>query len=167
LTQKTAERGLLHNAKRIVNQCDRCGACLPVCPLFGARDVESSSARGKNTITRALAEGGIEPKPDVLAAVNFCLLCRACAENCPSKVSTDEAMIDVRQYLVEKTGGVGAKYRAVGGLLKSRRLVKLTAEMLALLRKVGLNRVFPHGMAPDEYTRTHFLTAFAGPAALG
>ncbi len=99
---------LLRNAKRIVSQCDRCGACLPVCPLFGARDVEKSSARGKNTIVRALAEGGIEPTPEVLAAVNFCLLCRACTENCPSRVKTDEAMIDVRQYLAEKTGGVGA-----------------------------------------------------------
>ena len=96
---------MLQNAKRIVSQCDRCGTCLPVCPLFGARDVETSSARGKNAIVRALAEGGIEPTPEVLAAVNFCLLCRACIENCPSKVKTDEAMIDVRQYLADRTGG--------------------------------------------------------------
>jgi glycolate oxidase iron-sulfur subunit len=164
---KAADSALLRNAKRIVSQCDRCGTCLPVCPLFGARDVEKSSARGKNVIVRLLAEGGIEPTPEVLAAVNFCLLCRACTENCPSKVKTDEAMIDVRQYLTEKTGGVGAKYRLVGGLLKSRGLVKLAAGGLALLRKLGLAGVFPHGMVPDEYTRAHFLAAFAGPAALG
>ncbi|MBP2675069.1 MAG: lutA 2 [Deltaproteobacteria bacterium] len=167
LVQKTAGESLLQNAKRIVSQCDRCGTCLPVCPLFGARDVEKSSARGKNVIVRLLAEGGIEPTPEVLATVNFCLLCRACTENCPSRVKTDEAMVDVRQYLTEKTGGVGAKYRLAGGLLKSRGLVKLAAGTLALLRKVGLAGVFPHGMVPDEYTRAHFLAAFAGPAALG
>src|SRR5574340_1114766 len=115
---KTAEESLLRNAKRSVSQCDRCGTCLAVCPLFGARDVEKSSARGKNVIVRLLAEGGIEPAPDVLAAVDFCLLCRACTETCPSRVKTDEAMIDVRQYLTGKTGGVGAKYRFAGGLLK-------------------------------------------------
>jgi glycolate oxidase iron-sulfur subunit len=164
---KTADNELLRNAKSIVSQCDRCGTCLPVCPLFGVRDIESASARGKNTIARALAEGGIEPKPEVLAAVNFCLLCRACSENCPSKVRTDEAMIDVRQYLIERTGGVGAKYRLAGGLLKRRGLVKMAAGSLALLRKLGLTGVFPHGMVPDEYTRAHFLAAFAGPAALG
>ena len=165
--QKTADNELLQNAKKIVSQCDRCGACLPVCPLFGARDIESASARGKNAIVRALAEGGIEPAPEVLAAVDFCLLCRACVENCPSKVKTDEAMIDVRQGLIDRTGGVSAKYRAVGGLLKSRGLVKLTAGALALLRKLGLNSVFPYGMVPEEYTRAHFLAAFSGPAALG
>ncbi len=164
---KTADVELLRNAKSIVSQCDRCGTCLPVCPLFGARDVEKSSARGKNVIVRLLAEGGIEPKPEVLAAVNFCLLCRACTENCPSRVKTDEAMIDVRQYLVERTGGIGAKYRLAGGLLKSRGLVKLAAGTLALLRKLGLAGVFPYGMVPEEYTRAHFLSAFAGPAALG
>jgi len=145
---KTADAELLQNAKKIVSQCDRCGACLPVCPLFGARDIESASARGKNTIVRALAEGGIEPAPEVLAAVDFCLLCRACVENCPSKVKTDEAMIDVRQCLVNQTGGVSAKYRAVGGFLKSRGLVKLAAGTLALLRKLGLNSVFPSGTMP-------------------
>ncbi|MHB8909745.1 MAG: (Fe-S)-binding protein [Syntrophales bacterium] len=164
---KGTENKLLKNAKEIVSRCDRCGACLPVCPLFGARDIEASSARGKNAIARALAEGGIEPKPGVLAAVNFCLLCRACVDNCPSKVKTDEAMIDVRQYLLERTGGLNLKYRTVGGLLKSRGLVKMAAGTLALIRSLGLGSVFPHGMAPEEYTRAHFLAAFAGPAALG
>ncbi|MHB8770797.1 MAG: (Fe-S)-binding protein [Syntrophales bacterium] len=158
---------LLVRAKGIVSQCDRCGTCLPVCPLFGARDVEKSSARGKNALTRLLAEGGIEPKPEVLSAVNFCLLCKACTDTCPSKVKTDEAMIDVRQYLCERTGGVGANYRLAGGLLKSRSLVGLAAGTLAVLRKLGLGRLFPHGMVPEEYTRAHFLAAFAGPAALG
>src|SRR5512136_3286276 len=110
---KTTDNELLREAKKNVSQCDRCGTCLPVCPLFGVKDVETSSARGKNAIARALAEGGIEPTPDVLAAVNFCLLCRACVETCPSKNQTDEAMINVRQYLVNQRGGPSAKYKAI------------------------------------------------------
>ena len=33
---KTAESELLRNAKSIVSQCDRCGACLPVCRVNNA-----------------------------------------------------------------------------------------------------------------------------------
>ena len=156
----------LQAAKKIVSQCDRCGTCLPACPLFDVRSVEASSARGKNVIARALTEGAIEPTPEALAKVNFCLLCRACVDMCPSKIATDEAMIHVRQYLVNRTGAANAKYKAMGGILKSRGMVKLAAGSLALLRKLGLNSVFPHGMVPEEYTRAHFLAAFAGPAAL-
>ena len=166
MTERSHQK-LLQTAKDMVSPCDRCGTCLPVCPLFGVKGIEATSARGKNTITRALAEGGIEPTPDVLVAANFCLLCRACVDACPSKVRTDEAMIDVRQYLTDLTGGTSAKYKAIGGILKRRGMVKLAAGVLSVLRKLGLSSVFPHGMAPEEYTRAHFLTAFAGPGALG
>jgi glycolate oxidase iron-sulfur subunit len=164
---KDRDNELLQKAKQIVSQCDRCGTCLPACPLFDALSIEASSARGKNVIARALTEGGLEPTPAMLTKVNFCLLCKACVDICPSKIATDEAMINVRQYLVNKTGAANIKYKAVGGILKSLGMVKLAAGSLALLRKLGLNKVFPHGMVPEEYTRSHFLAAFSGPAALG
>jgi len=160
------DKKFLEAAKKIVSQCDRCGTCLPACPLFDVKSIEASSARGKNVIARALAEGGIEPSPEALAKVNFCLLCRACVDTCPSKIATDEAMIHIRQYLVNSTAAANTRYKAMGGLLKSRGMVKLAAGSLALLRKLGLSSVFPHGMVPEEYTRAHFLAAFAGPAAL-
>jgi len=157
---------LLQEVRSIVSQCDRCGSCLPVCPLFREKDVEASSARGKNNIARALIQGGLELTPDVLAAVNFCLLCRACVDICPSKVKTDEAMMSVRQHFADQKGGTSIKYKAMGGMLKSRPLVKLASGSLKVLRKVGLNRLIPGGMVPDQYTRKQFLAAFAGPAAL-
>lgn len=165
--RKDNDDKLLAQAKKIVGKCDRCGTCLPVCPLFDVKGIEASSARGKNAIARALAEGGFEPSPEMLAKVNFCLLCRACADTCPSKIATDEAMINIRQYLINKTGTANIKYKAIGAVLKSRGMVKLAAGSLALLRKLGLSSIFPHGMVPEEYTRAHFLAAFAGPAALG
>ena len=71
---KNTNDTLLEEAKKIVSQCDRCGTCLPACPLFEAKNVEASSARGKNVIARALTEGGLEPTPEMLAKVNFCLV---------------------------------------------------------------------------------------------
>jgi glycolate oxidase iron-sulfur subunit len=161
------DHDLLREIGKTVSRCDRCGACLPVCPLFGVKGVEATSARGKNAIALALADGGIEPTREAFDIVNFCLLCRSCVEVCPAKVMTDEAMIDVRQHLTDMTGGISTKYRMVGGILKRPGVVKAVAAILSSLRRAGLNSLFPYGMAPEEYTRAHFLTAFAGPAVLG
>ena len=164
---KRKDRDLLRKAGNMVSRCDRCGACLPVCPLFGVKGIEATSARGKNTIARALADGGIEPTGELLDVVNFCLLCRACVETCPARVPTDEAMVNVRQHLTDLAGGADGKYRLIGAILKRPGAVKAAAAALSILRRSGLNGLLPHGMAPEEYTRTHFLAAFAGPAALG
>jgi glycolate oxidase iron-sulfur subunit len=164
---KRKDHDLLREAGNMVSRCDRCGTCLPVCPLFGVKGVEATSARGKNAIARALAGGGIEPSREALDIVNFCLLCRACVDTCPAKVPTDEAMVGVRQHLTDLSGGASAKYKLVGGVLKRPGVVKAAAAALSILRRSGLNKLFPYGMAPEEYTRSHFLTAFAGPAALG
>jgi glycolate oxidase iron-sulfur subunit len=161
------DRRLLLEAKDLVSGCDRCGACLPVCPLFRVRDLERASGRGKNAIARALAEGGLEPGPEARAAVDFCLLCRACAEACPNRIPTDEAMVRVRQFFTDAAGGPPAGLALVGRALRSRRWVRLGAGALALLRRVGLDRLLPAGTAPAQFTRAAFLRAFAGPAVLG
>jgi len=165
--KENEQEDLLKEVHRIVSQCDRCGSCRLVCPLFGVKDIESASARGKNNIARALAMGGLQPTPEVTAAVDFCLLCRACVETCPSKVKTDEAMIAVRQHLANHQGGTSVKYKLLGTMLKNRSLVKLVAGAMGVMRKVGIQRFVPRGMIPAEYTRQQFLSAFAGPAALG
>ena len=75
----------LEKVNDIVSQCDRCGTCLTVCPLFGAKDIESSSARSKNNIARGQLQGVVIPSAEVLNIFNVCLLCRTCVENGPSK----------------------------------------------------------------------------------
>lgn len=154
-------------ARELVSQCDRCGNCLTVCPLFGSRDLEVSAARGKNTILRAMADGVLEPTQDIRAALDFCILCQRCVVNCPAKVKTDEAMILARQYLADNAGGPTLKYRLVGGVMRRPLMIRLGSLALAVARKLGLNSLAPFGAAPDEYSRAQFLTAFSGPGALG
>jgi glycolate oxidase iron-sulfur subunit len=158
---------LLAQAATITGGCDRCGACTTVCPLYAQNGVEAACARGKNNLAQALAQGLLEPSRELLEKANFCLLCRACVVNCPTKVATDEAMVHVRQHLVDRLGGPSAKYLLLGGVMKSRRLVRLSAAALAVLRRLGGSRLVPWGLVPEEVTRNQFLNAFAGPAALG
>jgi glycolate oxidase iron-sulfur subunit len=158
--------GPLKQARELVTDCDRCGTCLPVCPLFKVLDLERASARGKNAIARGLAEGGLEPGPAARAAVEFCLLCRACADNCPNHVPTDEAMMQVRQYFADAAGGPSARYRIIGGVLRRRRLVALGARALGALRRLRLDALLPAALAPREMARSQYMAAMAGPAAL-
>jgi len=166
-TSLPSSEGLLREASRLVAGCDRCGNCLTVCPLFKVQDVERAAARGKNAIARGLAEGGLKAQPEVQAAVDFCLLCRACVDSCPNHVPTDEAMVRVRQFFTDAAGGPSAKYVLLGGVLRSRILVGLGAFALGLLRKMKLAGLLPTSLVAREFPRNAFLEAFAGPAALG
>jgi len=79
---------------RIVAQCDRCGACQAVCPLFAHLGKEAAVARGKVAMLRAYLEGGLGADAvSVARALDLCLLCQACAANCPSKVNVPRAVL--------------------------------------------------------------------------
>jgi ferredoxin len=139
----------------LVDHCDRCGLCLTVCPLFAAQDRESSAARGKNALTQALprawgaggrrAQGGelLPPLPD-------------CVANCPNKVATDEAHGGGAAIPAQPDRGGERQVPAVGGFWPARPWCgwRRGAGPAA---QTGLNRLAPYGMAPDAYTRSHFL----------
>lgn len=153
---------VLDHARIIVSSCDRCGTCLTVCPLFATEGIERTAARGRNAIIRALASGILKPDGEALRALDYCLLCRACVDACPGKVTTDEAVILARQYLTDRVGGARAKYKLIGQFLGHRWSVKGGGILFSLLRKMKINKFFPSGLLPDEY-----LSSMAGPAALG
>ncbi|MHB1404859.1 MAG: (Fe-S)-binding protein [Desulfitobacteriaceae bacterium] len=157
------ERVSLDKIQTVVNQCDRCGACLTVCPVYGVTHRETAVARGKLATVRAMIEGGLTVDSEIAEAFEFCLLCKACTENCPSKVKTDEAMIETRQYTVEKLGR-RAKHRLIAGFLGNNALIKLAAGTLKLSRKTGLNGLL-RSVVPLEHTKKNFLEMAAGPAA--
>jgi glycolate oxidase iron-sulfur subunit len=154
-------------ARQKVLGCDRCGSCLPVCPLFDVQDVERASARGKNALVRGLAEGLLAPGREAQEALEFCLLCRACTDACPGKVPTDEAMVQARQALADTLGHTPLRSRLIGRTLRRRSLVTLGAAALTGLRFLGLHRLLPSSLVPREVSRRSYLARRAGPALLG
>ncbi|WP_158408472.1 (Fe-S)-binding protein [Desulfosporosinus fructosivorans] len=153
----------LDKIQAIVNQCDRCGACLSVCPVYADNHRETAVARGKLATVRAMIEGGITADSKIVTAFEFCLLCKACTENCPSKVKTDEVMIEARQYTAEKLGR-RIKHQFIAVLLGNNVLIRLTAGTLKLSRKAGLNGLL-RSVVPIEHTKNHFQEMAMGPAA--
>jgi glycolate oxidase iron-sulfur subunit len=152
--------------EKMTNQCDRCGTCLPHCPLFGIQDRELVGARGKNSVGRAVAGNLGLPAREALEAINFCLLCRACVANCPGGVRTDEIMMDLRRLLIAQTGAWEGRNRLIGFLLGRPLLVTGASAFLSLLRRTGLERIFTSPYFSVEKTAHSYLAMRPGPVIL-
>ena len=61
-----------------VAKCNRCGFCLPNCPIYAVQKMESASPRGRNAITRAVIEGRLAWSPEIETSIFSCLGCGAC-----------------------------------------------------------------------------------------
>ncbi len=79
-----------------LEQCNGCGGCLKqsatMCPTYRVRGDELMSTRGRANLVRAALDGrcgGGNPlvAPELAAALDYCLSCKACATECPSNVN--------------------------------------------------------------------------------
>jgi len=84
--------------------CMRCGMCQAVCPLFAETGRESDVARGKLALLDGLIREIFKDPEGVNERLMRCLLCGACAANCPSGVKVLEVFIKARAIL---TGYMG------------------------------------------------------------
>lgn len=84
--------------------CNRCGACLPVCPSYQLHLQEIFSPRGRNQLLLLALEGKIKlnPKdPLLLATLRTCTLCGKCKEICAGEIPTAEHVLEMRRALSE------------------------------------------------------------------
>jgi heterodisulfide reductase subunit D len=85
-----------------VIKCNRCGFCLPNCPVYSVNKVESSSPRGRNAITRAVVEGRLAWSPEIEKSIFSCLGCGACTAACFPALKTKEMVFNDRECLVDQ-----------------------------------------------------------------
>jgi heterodisulfide reductase subunit D len=83
-----------------VAKCNRCGFCLPNCPIYLVEGKESATPRGRNAITRLVIEGRLTWGPEVEKSIFSCLGCGACTAVCFPKVETKELVFRDRECLV-------------------------------------------------------------------
>jgi glycolate oxidase iron-sulfur subunit len=84
-----------------LSKCVHCGLCLQHCPTYVETGLETESPRGRLYLMRALAEGRIEPTPNVIGHLDQCLQCRNCEAVCPSGVPYGQIMEHTRATLLE------------------------------------------------------------------
>ncbi len=80
-------------------RCTRCGFCQAACPVYEELRTESSVARGKVQLIRAVKEGTLEPTETVARYLYRCLDCRLCQQTCPGGVHTDEIFEGGKRFL--------------------------------------------------------------------
>jgi heterodisulfide reductase subunit D len=83
-----------------VARCNKCGFCLPNCPVYLVEGKESAAPRGRNAITRAVIEGRLEWSEDIEKSIFTCLGCGACTAACFPKVQTRDLVLRDRECLV-------------------------------------------------------------------
>lgn len=83
-----------------VSKCNRCGFCLPNCPVYRVEGKESASPRGRNAMTRAVIEGRLSLSHETEKSIFSCLGCGACAQVCLSGVATKDVIFRDRECQV-------------------------------------------------------------------
>ncbi len=147
--------------QNLLDKCDRCGACTKVCPLYQVHPIDRATARGKLAIAKVFLAGQLDGgEPALRQAMEYCLLCKACTEVCPSKILTDEAMIAMRHKL-QKRYGLPLHTRLIGTGLGTPSLKALGRPMIALAQTLSLPR-WTGGRLPASHANPP--TAQCGPA---
>jgi glycolate oxidase iron-sulfur subunit len=85
-------------------RCSRCGACQTVCPVFKELQSEAMVARGKIQLIRGVLEKKIPLTEGFAERMSWCLMCKACYENCGSSVETDRVVEAARAEIIRRKG---------------------------------------------------------------
>ncbi|HEX2770731.1 MAG TPA: (Fe-S)-binding protein [Geobacteraceae bacterium] len=129
--------------KRVENEikkCVKCGACRAHCPVFGELKREPAVARGKLALAKAILEGNMELDDRTYLDMSNCLLCGSCVEKCANDVPVDEIVIAAREALARQRG-LTTFHKALGGVLRNRKLMNRGAALAAMLGPLFLHKV--------------------------
>ncbi len=88
----------------LIAKCNHCGFCQAGCPVFRVTGEEHSLSRGRLAIARGLMLGDLDLTPDVMHALEDCLLCRGCTAHCFPALKTDEIVTAIRHAYLNRQG---------------------------------------------------------------
>src|SRR5476649_2657257 len=101
----------------VLQQCMRCGMCLPTCPTYDATHLEKNSPRGRISLMRAIADGELEATRAFSEEMYFCLGCLACETACPAGVDYAH-LFETARAEAERSGTLETPRRsAIRGIL--------------------------------------------------
>jgi glycolate oxidase iron-sulfur subunit len=148
--------------RSLLAACAKCGACVPVCPVFRAEGREALAARGRMHL---LAASDGPPSALFADILSRCLLCGACEQVCPRKLPVTRLTAEARSRLplllgpasLRKAAACAALARPalLDGLIRAgvslRRLLALPADSGLRLR---LNVLEERPALPDSHAQS-------------
>ncbi len=145
------------NIREELGKCVKCGACMAVCPIYRQTSREEMVARGKLALIERRLLGEAGPETGELGAffrraVDYCLLCHSCEENCSKNVRITAIIREARREVTGRTGlhpGKKLLFKLLKGWAGGLRLLNRIGSRLQPLawRRLpagsGLRRRFP------------------------
>lgn len=126
--------------KSDLDKCTKCGFCMSACPVYQEVKVESSVARGKIMLIRALLSGELEVTDEIAEQLNRCTLCMTCAQNCPAGTHVPSVITAARADKVKRKG-VPFPYNLIfRWLLPRRRIFGYTVRFVSWFQGIFLPR---------------------------
>ncbi len=158
---------------RAAEACNGNGACraasTTMCPSFQALQDERHSTRGRAVLLRAALEGRLDgglANPQLHQALDLCLACTACRNECPASVDMAALKAEALAHR-HRAGGASPTARLAGNAprllalgARAPRLARLGARLAS--RRVGRPLPAPTGVwrpGPDDADPTHVLFA--------
>jgi glycolate oxidase iron-sulfur subunit len=141
VTQKgTSPYPEIERFKKDNDLCMKCGFCISACPVYKEELVESSVARGKNAMVRALVNGQLKFTPEFARRLEKCTLCKTCTANCPAGVQIADVIVAARADQT-RAKGISFPYNLIYRRLLPRRvLFGRTVRLAGSLQKLVMPR---------------------------
>jgi len=111
-----------------MDDCVKCGKCIPVCTIHNVNADEVTSPRGFIDLLGSYKHGKLELDKTAKDIFESCFLCTACVEACPKSLPTDMLIEQVRSDIAKKYGIAWYK-RAFFLLLRHRWLNDLAFKL--------------------------------------
>ncbi len=105
-----------------LDKCTKCGFCMSYCPVYQEERIESSVARGKIMLIRALLSGELTATDEMRKQLNKCTLCMTCTQNCPAATQVPTVITAARADEVRQKGLSFPYHVIFRWLLPRRRL---------------------------------------------
>ena len=127
-----------------LKRCIDCGNCTLWCPIYEVDQVESSVARGKHKMIRALLAGEEDYTEEFATLLSKCTLCMACTEHCPFKSQVQSTIIASRADKVKAKGVALSSKFIYRWLIPRRRLFGNVVKVASWLQWLFLPKTDAH-----------------------
>ncbi len=140
---KEKEKALLRLKKVLKEElykCIRCGECRTVCPVYGEKQAERYTARGKMLIISGLANGELKFTKEVRESLENCLLCASCVNKCTSNVDSNKVVAAARQAFAQELGLPNYK-KALCTIMKSQKIMDNGMKVASLSQSLMFKKI--------------------------